>query len=155
MPTHQSDIIQAKDSLNISEKSIDGAKTGATVLHATAVYTVKGGEVDGDIIELTDLPVGATVIPQQSFVAFGYPAGFSYGSVMLEDEKAAQEYGLGIISMNAPEQRAVFGYSPSEGTRVPKPYDEQRRLVARFYGTPSGKLTGGKIVFGISYTIKG
>ena len=156
MAIYKTDIITAKDSLSVSDKSLDGAKTGATVLQATAVYTMTGAESSYDIIELTDLPPSATVVPENSYVAFGYPGGFSAGWITLGDSSNPERYGSTLIDFNADQKQSNrFGYSANYPMAEPQPYDKATRLVARFSGTPSARVAGGKIVFGISYTIKG
>jgi len=146
----------AKNNRNLSEKAaMDGDKTGATVLHATAVYTMKGTEVSDDIIELTDLPPGATVIPDKSHLTFGYPAAFRYNSVSLGDAAAPTRYGYAALNHEADFHSRSFGYVSGSAIAVPQPYKQSTRLVAKFSGTPTGRQAGGKLVFGISYTIKG
>lgn len=159
MATYQSDIIAAKDALNISDKSMDGAKTGATVLHATAVYTMKGTETGGDIIELTDLPPSARVLPHDSRVSLGGTGGFRAATLLLGDKNSPYRYGRARLDRDeSPGSNIVssaFGYVGDGYGVDPLPYEKTTRLIASFNDTPSSKITGGKIVFDISYTING
>lgn len=155
MAIHKSDIIQAKDSLNISEKSaFNSDRTNATVLQATAVYTFKGTEGANDIVELADLPAGATVIPHQSYVADSFPSGLAGGSTV--------DVHLGVAG--DPTRFGYVDYLNSGNARnftnsvlhTPVPFAEQTRVVAKLSALngpviPSGK----KLAFGITYTIKG
>jgi hypothetical protein len=63
---HKSDVIASLTSANPASTPVDGDKSGGVVLFAEVQYTLKGTEAATNIIELFDLPAGATVIPQLS-----------------------------------------------------------------------------------------
>jgi len=151
MATHKSDIITAKDSLAVSDKSAFSAiRTNATVLQATAVYTFKGTEQSGDVIELVELPAGAAVIPQKCYVADSNPTSLGVANPYLDlglagDARYGKVYSLG------------FGYSRHFGdeTNAPEllaPFEKPTRVTATL--SQIGAIpAGGKIAFGINYVI--
>ena len=151
MPIHKSDLIAAKDSLAVSDKSKFSAnRTNAKVLQATAVYTFKGTEIPGDIIELVDLPAGATVIPHQSFVADSTPSALSYGAANIHlGVPADQRFGYA--------EGVYAGTSRSFSTQVSHegiPLEKETRVVAHLGYIPNIPA-GKKLAFGISYAING
>lgn len=152
MAIHKSDIITAKDALSVSEKNISGERTGATILRATAVYTIKGTEADSDVIHLTDLPPTAAVIPEMSHLAFGYPRGATAVTAFLGDATAPGRFGQASVQTGI--ESAAFGYTDGAGQPVPLPYEKATRVQATLGGI-SGRVTGGQLVFGIAYRIKG
>ncbi len=151
MAIHESDIIKAKESLNISDKSLPGLKTGAALLQATAVYTVTGTETDGDIIELAEVPAGAAVIPQLSYAAFGNPYPFGTARVELGDGSLADRYGALYMAANSPSCTGAFGYR-EDAQYLPQPYAAPTRIQARLTNLDDPE-PGGKIVFGVAYRI--
>ena len=155
MATHKSDLLKAKDSLAVSDKSAFNAnRTNATVLQATAVYTMDGTLQSGDMIELAELPSGATVIPQQCYIADSFPTAFGYGGsspVLYLGVNGDGRYGTA--------QYLQFGYSRNFGTEAsatgnPTPFTKATRVTASFGYVPYAPK-GGKLVFGIAYTING
>jgi hypothetical protein len=154
MATHKSDLIAAKDAFSVSDKSaFSSERTNATVLHATAVYTFKGTETSGDFIEVAELPAGAIVIPNQSFVADSNPSALTGRSIDVK---------LGI-----PGNTACFGYVPylqvatarnfsGSVLHDPVPLATKTRVVANLSAINGSAIPSGKkIAFGISYAIKG
>jgi hypothetical protein len=157
MATHKSDIILAKENRNVSEKAaLEGVKTGATVLRATAVYTMKGTEAATDTIHLTDLPPSAVVLPHDSSVSFGYTRGFYSGTLYLGDQHDPYRYGSAYLNHDGHHPiSAPFGYKNNGRGVDPAPYDKTTRLTATFAGTPISPVAGSKLIFGINYAIKG
>jgi len=160
MATLKSDIIEAKDSLSISDKAkADGDKTGATVLQATATYVTKAGIAAGDIIEITDLPPTAVVVPELSYLSFGYRQEVYDGahiSVNLgyKGDTSIGRFGTANISTDGQTLHSAFGYNSSlPGLKVATPLKETTRLVSKVNSL--NVQPGTELVFGISYRIKG
>lgn len=155
MATHKSDLLKAKDSLAVSDKSAFNAnRTNATVLQATAVYTMDGTLYSGDTIELAELPSGATVVPHRCYIADSNPTAFGYGggspSVVLG---VSGDGRYGSVQNLGYRNSANFGYEAS-ATGNPTPFTKATRVTASFGYVPYSPK-GGKLVFGIAYTING
>ena len=156
----KSDIIEAKDSLSISDKAkVDGDKTGATVLQATATYVTKAGLASGDIIEITDLPPTAVVVPELSYLSFGYRE-YVYDNAQVsvdlgyKGDTTAARFGTAQLSVNGGSIHSAFGYNASLiGLKVAAPLKETTRLVGKINSL--SVQPGTELVFGISYRIKG
>ena len=161
MAIHKSDLAAAKDSRDVSTKSLSGERTGGNVLLATAEYTF--GSTPGqpenpyDVIQLADIPAGATVIPQQSYVAshfFGYAVNFKLG-----DAADVQRHGMAGTNVPAGPWKMItdvpsfgsFGYAASAPTRYATTTRVKAMLVDSFGYPPPGY----KVTFGIAYRVQG
>ncbi|RYD36214.1 MAG: hypothetical protein EOP87_05890 [Verrucomicrobiaceae bacterium] len=162
MAIHKSDIIRAKDSLDVSGKSLSGEKTGAQVLYATAEYVVGSPALAlNDVIELADIPAGATVVPELSYVRKSF--GDRDVKVSLGDKDANDRFGVvGTMGSGVPEgphffgydgaSQATFGYQRSEN--IPK-YAETTRVKATINQLSTSVPAQEKLQFGIAYRVQG
>lgn len=162
MATYQSDIIKAKASLDVSGKSLSGEKTGAHVLYATAEYVVKPTagsptEIANDVIELADVPAGATVVPHLCYVS--KTVTNKSLTLQLGDTTDATRYGgvttgsddsMGKLSLPYPHT-AQFGTSAGFAER----YEKQTRICAKITAIDATMPAGTKLKFGIAYRVQG
>lgn len=166
MATYKSDIIKKKDALDISGKSLSGDKTGARVLYATAEYVFKPEasaptEANGDVIELAEIPAGATVVPELSYVSKSF--GYRNFRITLGDETDDDRFGsVQSIATSPPEGVGAFNYDyPSQaffgcGDILPIPsYAETTRVVATLSEISSSIPAQSKLRFGIAYRVQG
>lgn len=166
MATYKSDIIRAKDSLDVSGKSLSGEKTGAQVLYATAHYDFKPKtatpvETNGDVILLADIPAGATVVPELSYVAksFATPSLI----VRLGDGSVGGAERFGTVGNGQPEGVSAFGYeAPSHAffgkyvDGVVAPYEKTTRVQATLTSVDRANMpTTAWLKFGIAYRVQG
>ncbi|WAC18838.1 hypothetical protein OVA24_16530 [Luteolibacter sp. SL250] len=162
MAIYKSDIITAKDSLDVSGKSLSGEKTGAQVLYATAEYVFRENiEITDDIIELADIPAGATVVPELSYVRKSF--GYRDLKLSLGDKDSAARFGaVGTSDTGIPLGPSLFGYGiPCQAnfghgmaTDLPR-YVEETRVRATLQGITEYILPGEKLRFGIAYRVQG
>lgn len=158
MATYKSDIIRAKDSLDVAGKSLSGEKTGAQVLYATAEYEFGYLQLNAnDVIELADIPAGATVVPQLSYATKSFEHGLRV-SLGEKDSpgrfgKVGTDLGPGTCGFApyAPGQ-AFFGY-PVAATITP--YAQATRVVAKIEHIALDTPGGSKLAFGIAYRVQG
>jgi hypothetical protein len=162
MPTYKSDIIRAKDSLDVSSKSLSGEKTGAQVLYATAEYVFGTPSLaTNDVIELADIPAGATVVPELSYAS----VTFRERNLMISlgDEASSGRFGaVGTTNSGIPAGPSNFGYpNLSQATfgygmsaNIP-PYAVATRVRATINHLSSGVPAQNKLKFGIAYRVQG
>lgn len=160
MATYKSDIIQAKDSLDVSGKSLSGEKTGAQVLYATAEYTWGYPEYayPYDIIQLADIPAGATVVPHLSWVNAGFEV--TQLNLHLGDNLNYTKYGMAGTDVPDGPGKLTSGYRGSSffgyDGRPALKYEKETRVIAMVahdnFGYPA---TGSKLTFGIAYRVQG
>ena len=162
MAIHKSDIIRAKDSLDVSGKSLSGEKTGAQVLYATAEYVFGSPAVAlNDVIELADIPAGATVVPELSYVRKTF--GNRDLKLSLGDKDDSDRFGaVGTYGSGIPEgphyfgydaaSQVTFGYNRSENIGR---YAETTRVMASIDHLPLAVQAQQKLTFGIAYRVQG
>ncbi|MBX3740223.1 MAG: hypothetical protein KF712_04485 [Akkermansiaceae bacterium] len=162
MATYKSDIITAKDSLDVSSKSLSGEKTGAPVLYATADYVFGNPRAtNGDVLDLADIPAGATVVPELSYVSKSF--GGRHLRILLGDKHAGGRFGqVGTDSSGIPEGPHGFGYdSPStasfgyEMQGSLSRYTETTRVKATLSNISLAIPENEKLRFGIAYRVQG
>lgn len=162
MATYKSDIITAKESLDISSKSLSGEKTGAQVLYATAEYVsgyIEAGS--NDIIELADIPAGATVVPELSYVSKSF--GYRDLKISLGDKDGSARFGfVGTPDSGIPAGPSAFGYDTASRanfghapTGSPAPYKTETRVLAALLNGSEGLQPESKLRFGIAYRVQG
>jgi len=162
MATYQSDIIKAKEALAISDKSLSGEKTGGRVLYATAEYVLRPTassptEVPNDVIELAEIPAGAVIVPQQSYLARNF--GGAEFTVSLGDAADPARFGYvgthvdGVSRLPMYSQgQAFFGYHAGEQAG---PLAAPLRVAAAFGYLPEIYGYNNKLTFGIAYRVQG
>jgi len=162
MTIYQSDIIKAKDSLDVSGKSLSGEKTGAQVLYATAEYVFGDNiEITDDIIELADIPAGATVVPELSYVRKSFAARDL--RITLGDKFHAARFGaVGTLGTGIPEGPHSFGYNHASHANFghasqnnQAPYAEETRVKATLKDITVPMSEDSKLTFGIAYRVQG
>lgn len=153
MATHASDIITALNSQSIIDKQVDMARAGGLLLLASVEYALKGTEVATDIIELFDLPAGATLIPQMSEVRLPNPGTTLVMSV--GDSESVNKYA---VTMTASAGGVIAFHTGATnipaGITAPKPVEKRERVFARLT-TVSTLNAGVKLRFTIAYVIRG
>jgi hypothetical protein len=162
MAIHQSDIIKAKESRDVSGKSLSGEKTGARVLYATAEYVFGTPSLaTNDVIELADIPAGATVVPELSYASVSFADRNLL--ISLGDKDSSGRFGsVGTTSAGVPAgpynfgypnlSQATFGYGKSNAIA---PYAATTRVRATINYLSSSVAAQQKLKFGIAYRVQG
>jgi hypothetical protein len=153
MPTiHKSDIVTAIDGAAPASNPIQGDKTGGVILYAEAQYTLKTTEIATDVIDLIDLPAGATVIPQLSQLVCPDP-----GTALVlkvgdagDDDRYAHTMTAsagGVIPFHTGATNIPVGIT------APERVNERTRVKATI--TTATTLNAVKLNFTIAYRIRG
>jgi len=153
MANFKSDLVTARESLNYSDKAaVDGIRTGASILLATATITLAGTEDVADTLQLFDLPAGCEIVPQLSHVTCSADPGTPL-TLDVGDAGNTDRYADGII-LSSGGQVAFCSATMPEA--VATPYLSTENL--RIYGTVASASTltaTVKLIFTIAYRIKG
>ena len=152
MPNFKSDLITAKDGTgNLSNRVIDGDRTGGILLLATAIYTLLGTEAGNDTIELCDIPPGAVIVPQLCHVTGADPGT----TLTLDIGDADNPDGLadGIVLSAGGQVAFCSGTLPAEATAPVRAGNTGRRILATVASADT--LTPGvKLAFTIAFRAK-
>lgn len=153
MATHKSDIITSLDSQSIIDKQVDGDRTNGLLLLAAVEYVLVGTEEAEDVVELFDLPAGATVVPEMSQVALANPGTLLVIKIgdAYDDDRYAHTVSLnqgGIIPFHAGADNIPVGIT------TPVRTTERTRVVATV-ATATGLNANVKVRFTIAYRIRG
>lgn len=151
MANFKSDLITANDQIDISDKVVNGDRTGGLLLFATAIYTLVATEAAADTIQLFDLPAGAVIIPQLSHVTGADPG--TTLTVDVGDAGDVDRYADGITLSNGGQVAFCSGTMPAA---VAAPY--QPTATTRIYATVASAATltaAVKLAFTVAYRIKG
>ncbi len=153
MPPYKTDLILAKEALDISDKSYGNDRNGAVVLHTIAEYSF-GYESPYNSIEIAEIPKGATVVPELSYVAV--KTYLSSLNLALGDATDPYRYGIAGTDVVAQGSSKLPSYQPGSAFfgygmyQTPRPY-AQPTSVRAFIMEPFGYPNGGDAVFSIAY----
>jgi hypothetical protein len=152
MANLKSDLIAALDQINISDKVVDGDRTGGIVLLATAIVQLDASLVAGNTIQLLDLPAGAVIVPQLCSVT---PSANPATTLTLDvgDSGDADRYADGIV-LNGVGQ-VMFSSAAPYPAAVTVPF--RPTASTRIYATVVSAAAVGsvKLAFAIAYRVKG
>lgn len=152
MANFKSDLITANDQIAISDKVVNGDRTGGLLLYATAIYTQVNTEAANDTIQLFDLPAGAVIVPQLSHVTLSGDPGTAL-TMDVGDAADPNRYADTVVLSSGGEVKFNSGTMPAAAT-VPYQPTAQTRIYATVKTATS--LSGSpKIVFTIAYRVKG
>lgn len=152
MANFKSDIITAKDSVNLSDKMVDGDRTGGLLLLATAQWQLDLSAAAGDTIQIFDLPAGAVIVPALSQVHVGGDPGTTL-TLDVGDAADPNRYADTLVCSNGGEIRFNSGTMPiasSSPYRAPA----QTRIFATVKSA-SGLAAAVGVNFTIAYRVKG
>jgi len=138
---YKTDLIKKIDALSVKQRP-SGNQLGAALQRQTATYTFTGEEADGDIIELGELPVGATLLPDLSKIiseGVGGTGGAisSIGTPNDDDAYSSTSINITSAGINAITPTNASMLSPIVVTEATK------RVIAKLALT-SGSFTAGK-----------
>jgi len=154
MANFKSDLITANDQINISDKVVNGDRTGGILLYATAILTLAGTEAAADTIQLFDLPAGAVIVPQLSHATCS--ADPSSGTLTLDvgDAGDVDRYANDILLASGGQVAFCSGTMPAA---VAAPYQPtaQTRIYATIVAASASPTASVKIAFTIAYRVKG
>ena len=151
MANFKSDLITAKDQVNISDKMVDGNRLGGLTLYARVEYTLLGTEATSDTIQLFDLPPQARLSPGLSFVQSTDPG--TTLTLNVGDATSANRYAQGIVLSAGGQIGFGSGTQPSAVATVYQPANSTR--VVATIASAATLTPGVKLVFMIGYIIKG
>jgi len=153
MPNFKSDLVTARESLNYSDKAaVDGIRTGAGILLATATITLAGTEAAADTLQLLDLPPGCEIVPQLSHVTCSADPGTTL-TLDIGDAANADAYADGIV-LSAGGQVGFCSATIPAAMAAPVLTTELTRIFATVASADT--LTAAvKLIFTIAYRIKG
>lgn len=153
MPPYKTDLIQAKEALNLSDKSAGNDRNGAVILHTVAHYSF-GYEAPYNSIEIAEIPKGATVVPELSYVAVKFYN--PYLNFALGDATDSYRYGIAGTDVVAQGSSKLPSYQPGSAFfgygmyQTPTPYAQPTRVRA-YIMEPFGYPSDGQAVFSIAY----
>jgi len=132
---------------------VDGDDVTGVVLLATIRYTLTGSEAASDTIQLVDLPLGAVVVPQNSYCTCADPG--TTLTLNVGDASSATRYASGIVMSAGGQVGFASGTLPAA---VATPYriatTANQRLVCTV--ASAATLTAAVVVvFTIAYRVKG
>jgi hypothetical protein len=143
----------AVDSGRQSAGLVDGDDVTGVVLMATVNYTLAGTEATSDTIQLVDLPLGAVVLPQNSYCTTSADPGTTL-TFNVGDAGSATRYANGIVL-------SAGGCIPFTNTNIPTAACTQYRIATqtnqRIIATvaSAASLTAAvKVTFTIAYRVK-
>lgn len=151
MPNFKSDLITANDQIAVSNKMVNGDRTGGLLLGFKALYTLVGTEAANDTIQVIDLPAGATLDPENLKVTCADPG--TTLTMDIGDSANPDRYADGITLSNGGQIAATSGTMPEA---VATPYVTTAK--SRVYATVASAATltaGVVLVFSGTYRIKG
>lgn len=157
MATFKSQLITAQEAARTSLANgiVNGDDASGELRLATAIVTLTSALTAGDILELCDLPPGATVVPQLCSVTAASDPGTTLSLSVyytgIPPVLAQEAYQL---DLNAAGQVGFTSGNPvSTGVSAPFRLDKQTRLIAEIEDASS--ITNGvKLVFLIAYRVK-
>lgn len=152
MANFKSDIITAKDQINISAKMVDGDKTGGLLLFATAIVTTTAAMAANDTIQLFDLPPQAVVVPQLSHVTCSADPGTTL-TLDVGDAGDADRYADGVV-LSSGGQVAFCSATMPAAVATPYKPTETTRIVAKIDSAAS-VTADVKLVFTVAYRMRG
>lgn len=133
---------------------VDGDDVTGVVLMATVSYTLAATEAANDTIQLVDLPIGAVVLPQNSYCTTSADPGTTL-TLKVGDAADDDRYASGIV-MSAGGQ--VSFTNTNIPAAVATPYRiatvANQRLVCTV-ASASTLTSGVVVVFTIAYRVKG
>ena len=152
MANFKSDLITANDQINISDKVVNGDRTGGLLLYATAILTLAGTEAAADTIQLFDLPAGAVIVPQLSHATCDADPGTAL-SLDVGDAGDVDRYANDIVLSSGGQVAFTSGTMPAA---VGTPYQPtaQTRIYATVVTATAVNATV-KVAFTIAYRVKG
>lgn len=150
MANFKSDLITANDQIDISDKMVNGDRTGGLVLLATAIVTLSSSTAANDTFQLFDLPAGAVIIPQLSYCTGADPG--TTLTLHVGDAGAATRYANGITMSNGGQVGFCSGVMPA-AVAAPLQATANTRIIAT--ASTAGTVTDAvKLSFTIAYRIK-
>lgn len=153
MPNFKSNLVTARESLNYSDKTaVDGIRTGATILLATATITLAGTEDVADTLQLFDLPTGCEIVPQLSHVTCSADPGTTL-TLDIGDAANTDAYADGIALSSGGQVAFCSGTMPA-AMATPVLVTENTRIYATVMSASTLTATV-KLVFTIAYRITG
>lgn len=120
--------------------------TGAGVHVATAEFTMPASVAAGDLIAICNVPCGARVLPQLSYIA---SEGVGTLQLTVGTQDAADAYSASLTVTAAGTYQLAKG---SQAVSI-KPMDSTTMLYAKVGGIPA-VTAGKKLVFSIAYGIQ-
>lgn len=155
MANFKSNLVTARESLRYSDKAaVDGIRTGAALLLATATIILVGTEVANDTLQLFDLPAGCEIVPQLSHVTCS--ADPSSGTLTLDvgDAGDIDRYADNILLANGGQ---VFFCSGTMPAAVATPFltTVNTRIYATIVAASALPTANVRLVFTIAYRITG
>ena len=152
MANFKSDLITANDQVNISDKVVNGDRTGGLLLYATAIYTLLATEAANDTIQLFDLPAGAVIVPQLSHATCSADPGTAL-TFDIGDAGDVDRYANDILLAAGGQVAFTAGTMPA-GVAAPYQPTAQTRVYATVV-TATSLTAAVKVVFTIAYRVKG
>ena len=152
MANFKSDLITAKDQVNISDKALSASFTGTLPLIQTVSYILTGTCVANDTLQLLDLPPGAVLLPQLSSVTCADPG--TALTLDIGDITDTDRYADDIVLSNGGIVEFASQLPVPAGIITPKLTTENSRVFATVK-TATALTAGVKLTFLIAYRING
>lgn len=154
MANFKTDLIAANDQINISDKVVNGDRTGGLLLYATAIYTLVGTEAANDTIQLFDLPAGAVIIPQLSHVTCSADPSVGTLNLWIGDQADLDRYANAILLGSGGQVAFTSGAMPA-AVATPFQPTAQTRIIASIAAASAAPTAAVKLIFTVAYRIKG
>jgi len=152
MATLYTDVATKQDS-PLPANRVAGNKITGENRYIEAVYTTTGAEAASDIIDVTDIPIGAVVIPELSRVACEASGGTGTAISKIGDASDDDRYSATSIALTSAATTAV---TPAVATSVTlrTPVTSTTKRIKATVALSSGSVTAGKkVVFTIAYRL--
>lgn len=146
----------SKQDAGLLSARVQGNIATGDIRYIEATYVATGSEAaTGDVIDITDVPVGAVVLPEKCLVANEASLGGSAVALAtIGDAVDADRYSATSISVHS-SNAAVQAVTPAIGTSVIPRFvvtEATKRIQAAFSRT-NAITAGKKIVFSIAYRL--
>jgi hypothetical protein len=154
MATLKTDIaLKQSDPLILTaQRQDDGARTSGDVLVATGIYTFTGAEANGDIIDIAELPEGATVLPTLSGYATKFAGDADIDIEIGDNDDTIAADAVRYCAKQTSDKSVATQFGFVGGTAAANPYTLQRNSFVQAKLSGLGTVAAGdKIAFYVFY----
>ncbi|GAT35616.1 hypothetical protein TSACC_3687 [Terrimicrobium sacchariphilum] len=152
MATVKTDVATSQSSNSVRDRG-DSNKVSGDIRIAEAVYTTTAGLAAGDIIDIVQLPIGAIVLPERSWVANEASGGTGAAIAKIGDAEDDDRYSATSIDLTSAGARAVTAVNTT-AVLVRTPVTKTTNTIKATVALTSGNVTAGKLIrFSIAYIL--
>lgn len=149
MATYKTDIATGQQAASVAGR-VNGAKASGRIAYVDALYACNGAEINDDIIEVAELPIGANLLPDLCRVSCEAIGGTSPVLQSIGDAASDNRYQSTNIALGS-EASTLFTPVVAR-MHTPWVITDATKVIRAKFGITSGNPTAGKKVrFRLAY----